>query len=678
MEEEKVKAIISNEITDATNFYDDEYSSDRITALDYYLGAEFGNEEDGKSRAIDTVVADTIDSIMPALLRIFTSGDDYVRFAPRLAEDVKKAEQATDYVNFIINNDNDAFRIFYNWLKDALLFRMGVVKFFVEEKDDIKTEEYRDLNDDEFGLLASNPDVEITAHTERKEEIFIDAEMPEGAQNSQTVHDVDIKRKKSSSKIKIDNIPPEEFLFNRRAKTLEDAYFVCHRTTVTVSDLVAMGYDKDEVEEHAGINDLDNKQEVQLRHQEIESSSGLARSDPSMREVEYYEIYLKSDLDEDGIAELNKIIAIGHNGSHILEQYPCDQIPFAIISPILMPHRMVGRSIYDLTGDLQLIKSTLLRQYLDNTYAVNNSRMVAVEGQVNIDDLIDNVAGGVIRARTPNAVMPLSTPTVGGQILPLMEQIDRLKEERTGMSKASMGLDADSLQSTSAVGINATIKSAQSKIEMYARTISETGVKDLFKGILHLVTKVNNKPRIIRLRNEYVPIDPTEWDTEFDMQVEVGLGRGNEDDQLRGLSMILAEQKQIMQTLGVQNEIVKPEQYLNTIKRMAEISGFKDTEQFFSVPKESEQRPQTNPQEQAMAMAQQAEQQKLQAEEMRFQAEMELKREKLMLEMELKREEMQLKLELRKQELATEASLRKMQVESENAIKISTNLPTAQ
>jgi len=260
-----------------------------------------------------------------------------------------------------------------------------------------------------------------------------------------------------------------------------------------------------------------------------------------------------------------------------------------------------------------------------------------------------------------------------------MDAIDKVKEERTGMSKASMGLDADALQSTTASAVNATIKSAQSKIEMYARTISETGVKDLFKGILHLVTKYNNKPRIIRLRNEYVPVDPTEWDTEFDMQVEVGLGRGNEDDQMRGLSMILAEQKQIMQTLGVENEIVKPEQYLNTIKRMAELSGFKDTEQFFSKPKEkqdNEQQP--NPEQQAMAMAQQAEQQKLQAEEMRFQAEMELKREKLMLEMELKREEMQLKLELRKQELATEASLRKLQVDSDNAIKISTNLPTAQ
>jgi len=676
MDKEKLQSIISDELTDATNYSDTEFTSNRIEATDYYLGEPFGNEVDGKSNVVDTVVADTIDSIMPSLLRIFTSGDDYVRFVGRTSEDEPKAKQATDYVNFIINNDNDAFRIFYNWLKDSLLYRMGVVQFYVDEIEDATEEEYVDLTDDEYSLLTSNPDVEIVEHQSTEATI----QTPEGMEIDQpSTHDVKIKRKSTTQKIKVDNVPPEEFLFNRRAKSLEDAHFICHRSKMSVSDLVAMGYDREEIEKYSGHNEDETENEKQIRFQDVESSSGKISSDPSMQLVDYYEIYLKTDLNDDGIAELTKVCAIGHEASHILKTYPCDQIPFAIISPILMPHRMVGRSIYDLTHDLQRIKSVLLRQYLDNTYAVNNARVQAVEGAVNFDDLLDNVAGGVVRVRQMGAVQPLNVPAVGNQILPLMAEIDKVKEERTGMSKASMGLDAEALQSTTASAVNHSIKSAQSKIEMYARTIAETGVKDLFKGIFHLVTKYSNQKRIIRLRNDFVPIDPTEWDSEFDLQVEVGLGRGSEDEQMRGLAVILAEQKQIMQTLGIENEVVKPEQYINTLKRMAELNGFKDTDQFFSLPQpkpQGQQPPQPNPMEIQMQAQMQKEQAEMQMEERKMQAELELKREEMKLKIELEREIAREKLQLRREEIANEIALRQQQINAGGG-EVSTNLPNA-
>ncbi len=676
MDKEKLQSIISDELTDATNYSDTEFTSNRIEATDYYLGEPFGNEVDGKSNVVDTVVADTIDSIMPSLLRIFTSGDDYVRFVGRTSEDEPKAKQATDYVNFIINNDNDAFRIFYNWLKDSLLYRMGVVQFYVDEKEDTTEEEYVDLTDDEYSLLTSNPDVEIVEHQSTEATI----QTPEGMEvDHPSTHEVKMNRKKSTQKIKVDNVPPEEFLFNRRAKSLEDAHFICHRSKMSVSDLVAMGYDREEIEKYSGHNEDETENEKQIRFQDVESSSGKISSDPSMQLVDYYEIYLKTDLNDDGIAELTKVCAIGHEASYILKTMPCDQIPFAIISPILMPHRMVGRSIYDLTHDLQRIKSVLLRQYLDNTYAVNNARVQAVEGAVNFDDLLDNVAGGVVRVRQMGAVQPLNVPAVGNQILPLMAEIDKVKEERTGMSKASMGLDAEALQSTTASAVNHSIKSAQSKIEMYARTIAETGVKDLFKGIFHLVTKYSNQKRIIRLRNDFVPIDPTEWDSEFDLQVEVGLGRGSEDEQMRGLAVILAEQKQIMQTLGVENEVVKPDQYINTLKRMAELNGFKDTDQFFSLPQpkpQGQQPPQPNPMEIQMQAQMQKEQAEMQMEERKMQAELELKREEMKLKIELEREIAREKLQLRREEIANEIALRQQQI-SAGGGEVSTNLPNA-
>jgi len=671
MDEYQLRSIVSSEITDSLNHFDSEYSQERIRAMDFYLGEPLGNEIEGRSQVVSTDVADTVESIMPNLMRVFTANDQYVRFNARTQEDVEKAEQISDYVNYIINSDNEGYKILHNWFKDALLFRLGVVKFYYEEIEEVDEEEYTGLLEEELAILMANPDIEIIAQEETVTGTMMD-EMGELVPTDYS-YDLSVRVKKKSGKVKVVNVPPEEFLVNRRATSLEDAYFVCHRTTMTVSDLVAMGYDREEVEAHAGISDLDVDEERTNRFNDLEAATGTDAADPTLKEVTYYECIMKVDYDGDGIAERRRICAIGTEGEHILHNEPFDHVPFAVVSPILMPHRLIGRSIYDMTQDLQVIKSTLLRQYLDSVYTSTLPRMGVVEGMVNIDDVLDGTAGGIIRMRQAGMVQPITGTPVGGEVRPLMDYIDGMKEQRTGMSAASQGLDPNALQSTTASAISATVRGAQVKLESYARTMAETGMKELFKGILHLVTKYDSKPRVVRLRNSFVPIDPREWTSEFDVVVQVGLGTADDEQKIAFLTQIASKQEQILMQMGANNPIVSMSQYVNTLRSIAEIGGFKDADLFFNSPQQiqmAQMQQQQQPGQDPIAMQAQAE---LQMKQQQMEAELALKRERMAMELELEREKFAAEMELRRQELEYEAQLR-MQKAATDA-QISTNLP---
>ena len=659
MDNDTLGSVISREITESLNHFDTEYTQDRIDALDYYLGRPFGNEVEGRSSVISTEVADVVEQIMPSMMRIFTGTDKVVRFAPRTEEDVEKAEQATDYVNFVLQNDNDYYRVLYNFIKDSLLFKIGVVKVCWEEADEVKQEMYEGLEESELALLLANPDVEVI---EQNTSVIMAGDEELGI-DEVVNYDVTLRTRTKSGRIRVENVPPEEFLVNRRAKSMEDARFICHRTTMTVSELVSMGYDQDEIEAYAGVGELEVDMERRKRFEDLDGQNDYNFADPSQREVPVYESIVKVDYDEDGVAELRRVLSIGDSGDYVLENEIIDYIPFAVISPILMPHRLIGRSIFDLTKDLQVIKSTLMRQYLDSTYLSVMPRVVAVEGQVNIDDLLEGAPGSVIRTRTPGAVQPLSTGGVGGEIQPLMRYLDEIKEQRTGMSKASQGLDANALQSTTAAAVAATVKGAGQKLESYARTIAETGMKDLFRIVLKLVSTYQQQPRIIRLRNKFVPIDPREFEG-FDIVVNVGLGTMDEQEKMARLMEIIVKQEQILQTLGPNNPLVGMDQYANTLRQYVELAGMKDASRYFKDPA------------QAQMMQQQQQQQRPPNPEMvKLQQEFELKKAKLDAEIALEREKMMAELELRRQELAAESQLRAAKALTD--AEISTNLPRA-
>jgi len=659
MDNDALGSVVSREITESLNHFDTEYTQDRLDALDYYLGRPFGNEVEGRSSVVSTEVADVVEQIMPSMMRIFTGTDKVVRFAPRTEEDVEKAEQATDYVNFVLQNDNDYYRVLYNFIKDSLLFKIGVIKVAWDETDEIKQEVYEGLEESELALLLANPDVEIVG----QDTSIVIAGDPELGIEEVLSYDVTLRTKTKSGRIRCENVPPEEFLVNRRAKSLEDARFICHRTTMTVSELVSMGYDQDEIDTYAGVGELEVDMERRKRFEDLDGQNDHNYADPSQREVPVYESIIKVDFDEDGVAEMRRVLSIGDGGEYVLENDIIDYIPFAVISPILMPHRLIGRSIFDLTKDLQVIKSTLMRQYLDSTYLSVMPRVVAVEGQVNIDDLLEGAPGSVIRTRTPGAVQPLSTGGVGGEIQPLMRYLDEIKEQRTGMSKASQGLDANALQSTTAAAVAATVKGAGQKLESYARTIAETGMKDLFRIVLKLVSTYQQQPRIIRLRNKFVPIDPREFEG-FDIVVNVGLGTMDEQEKMSRLMEIIVKQEQILQTLGPNNPLVGMDQYANTLRQYVELAGMKDASRYFKDPAQAQ-----------MMQQQQPQQQQPNPELIKIQQDFELKKAKLDAEIALEREKMMAELELRREELAAEAQLRAAKAITD--AEISTNLPRA-
>ena len=665
MNELEFQALVRNEIENALGFYDSEYGIDRIRAMDYYMGEKFGNEQEGRSQVVTTEVADTIEFIMPSLMRTFTQTDNFVEFMPRHEEDVEGAKQATSYANYVINCQNNGFVILHNFFKDALLQKLGVIKVYYDETENVEEETYTGLSDDELTLLLQDDTIEIVEQSSEEYESDEVDEMGYSVGQTYLKHDVTIKRTMYDGMIRVDNIPPEEFLVNKRAASIDEADFVAHRTTMKVSDLIQMGYDRELVERFAGHSELDNDQEVQNRFEDVESGTDTDSSDMSMRDVLVTEAYIKADYDGDGIAELRRVVALG-SGFEIVENDTFDHIPFACLSPILMPHRLVGRSLAELIMDIQMIKSTVMRQLLDNIYLTNNVRVAAVEGQVNIDDLLNSRAGGIVRVRQPNALQPLQPQLIGQNAFSLLQYLDDLKEQRTGLSKASMGLDADSLQSTTATAVAAQMSAAQGKIEMIARVFAETGVKDLFQLILTLCLHHGKKDQMIRLNNKFVPIDPSNWKHEYDITVNVGLGSGQTNEKMAFLNMIAQKQEQILLQTGVENPLVSMQQYRNTLAELAGMAGFKDASRFFKNPEDTPPQPQQPPPPSEAEMKMQLDQQKLQAD-------IELQKQKQDAELQLEREKMQLQMELRKEELRYEAQLRGF--EQQMGGEPSTNLP---
>ena len=663
MKPEELRALVRREVNSATNYLDEELTEFRVKALDYYHGEPFGNEVEGASQVVLTEVADTIDFIMPAMMRIFTATDDYAQFAPRGPEDVQSARQATDYCSYVVTSQNRGFLLLHNWFKDAMLAKIGVVKSYWDSRLDTTEETYEELDDASFEALTADPDIEIVAHEEKIEE-------GDGLTPPRKAHYVTVRKTEEAGQIVVENVPGEEFLLEKQAKgPIDKLRFCAHRTTMTVSDLVAMGYDRETVEENAGYTALQYDEEKQTRFKDLDALTLNDKGDTATQDVLVTECFIRADYDGDGIAELRRVLCIGEE-LEVLENEPWDKIPFAVLSPILMPHRLIGRSIAELTMDIQLIKSTLLRQMLDNLYKNNNAAMEAVEGKVNLDDLLNPAPGGVVRVREINSVRSLAPPVMMGEAFPMLSYLDDTRDQRTGINKAAAGLDADALQSTTKVAVDATIKAAQAKIELIARVFAETGVRDLYFNILHLAQKHVEAPQMVRLRGEFVPMDPRTWANQYDFTVNVGLGTGQTEEKVGYLMQISQMQAAIIMQAGPDNPIVKPWQYAATLGKLVEAVGFKDTQTYFMPPQavmqelqsKAAQGPQPDP--------------KMQAEMAKVQGELMLKREEMAQKLQLQREEMAQKMQLRREELDMEARLRAAEIAMKG--NPSTNLPRAQ
>ena len=660
MDDAELQAIITQDLTDAISYVDSDLSPTRARGTEYYRGDLFGNEVEGNSKVVAMEVRDTVSAMLPSLMKVFFSSENVVEFVPRGPEDVKSAQQATDYVNYIFQNDNGGFLTTYAIFKDALVRKCGIAKFYWTDDEKVQIDEYTGLDEQTLQMVMQEPDAQVKIVVSYPDPDIDEMQMttidPMTGQPvtmpAPMLHDVQVKRVTKDGRITVMAVPPEELLLDRRARSFDDATIIAHRQMATVADLLAMGYDQDEIDENISSSDLDSNDEYLARQPLSTTFGSNDAANPMMQRVLYIEAYSRVDYDGDGLPELRKVCCMG-SGYKVVRNLPASYIPFADFPCDPEPHTspLEAMSIFDITRDLQEIKSEILRNTLDSLAQSIHPRTAVVEGQVNIDDVLNNETGAIIRMRAPGMVQPLTTPFVGQAAFPMLEYMDQIREDRTGMSKAAMGLNADALQSSTKAAVAATVSASQSRIELTARILAE-GMKKLFKGILFLVVTHQDKARIVRMRNEFVTIDPSHWETGMDASINIGLGNGDNNERLQGLMMIMAKQEQILQQLGTQNPLVTPQQFSNTLRKIVELSGFKDASSYFQdIPADyvppAPPAPKATPEE----LLAQVQAESIKADIQKKAAELELKRQQMMMDDDLKRDQMAQDLYLKKYEI---------------------------
>ena len=594
--ERKLISRIQEEVADSLG-YDGEISKQREKAIDYYYALPFGNEVEGRSQYVDSTVQDTIEWIKPSLMRVFASGDEMVKFSPHGPEDVAAAAQATDYVNYVFTKDNPGWEILYSWFHDALLQKNGIVKVWWDEYEEEQREEYHNLTDMEYELLISNKGVEVV----EEEEVYEDT----------TYHNVVIKRSNANGRIRIENVPPDEFLISRESKKIQEARFVCHRVKKNLSELKLMYPDED-----FGPEDLGGGYNEEMFNSErtarfsFDNSSDIgynmgSEHEEALREYWLHESFLRTDYDDDGIAELRKVCSIGN---YVFSNEEVDKVPFVSITPLKIPHKFFGLSVADLVMDLQLIKSTLMRNLMDNAYNQNFGRYAVLEGQANLDDLLTQRPGGVVRVKSPNAIMPLATPPLEPYSFQMLGYLDEVRESRTGVNKNTQGINADALTShTTATAVNAVMTNAQSRVELIARQFAETGVKELMRCIYELLLKNQDKERVVMLRNEWVPVRPDMWNDKMDCTVSVALGNGSKDQQMMHLSRMLSFAGEAMKG-GL--SIVTEQNMYNLGAALVKAMGYQNVNDYLTQPTPPQPQ-QPDPEEQLAQMEVQLKQKEL-------------------------------------------------------------------
>ena len=633
----KLLAQISQEIQSSLGFYSSDLSTQRKEALKYYLGEPLGNEVEGRSSVVSQDILEVVESMLPSLMRMFTQSDKMVNFDPQQAEDVPYAEQITDYCNFIFNRDNNGFEILHSMFKTALLQKNGFCKVYWKKSKKQKKESYKHLDETQYQALLIDDEIELLSVEEISEVDGI-------------FYDVELRRTKEYGRCQIDPVPPEEILVSSRAKNLKDCNFIAHRVAKTVSELIDMGFNKKDVENLPSSEEQIYNTEAIVRRSYDDPSMDLEISniDSSQRVVQITECYMKVDMDGDGIAELRKIIVggSGYNNYIILENEEINKLPFAMCVAIPMPFRFFGLSMYDLLADVQMMSTTIMRNTLDNMYFQNNARTVVVDGQANLDELLTSRAGGIVRVKSPNAVTPVQTPNFLNDGLSMMQKIDELKEKRSGVPNQLMGLNPDTINKshTTAQSVNQMMNSSTQRIELIARSFAD-GVRDIFENILAVVCEYQDQERIVKLRGEFIPMNPRQWTDHYDCTTQVGLGTGNQDQRLEVLQQVLNVQEKLIGMGGM--GMVTPQTIYNTLENYLQNSGYKDASQFFNDPS---QQPPQQPQQEKQDPALQLAAQEIEMRKQKAMADADFKNRKLEADNQFKSQ----KMNLDEQKLATQ------------------------
>lgn len=562
----------------SSNKLDSEYSKNRREALAFYRGdthPAYGQDEPGMSKVISRDTMEAVESMLPGLLRPFVSGDEVVRFEPTGPEDEESSKQASEYINYLFTRKNDGYAVIHTSLKDGLLFRLGVGKVVREEIENWKTENYVGLNEVELEALQQDDNVELVGEPTPSDDGM--------------GYNCTVQRRKAKGKIAIYTIPPDEFLFERHLTSLENATFLGQESRRSVADLIAMGLDKKKCEQLT--TDTDTAYNTERTQRFLGENPIPQTTDTDIaRMVRVSECYIKCDYEGNGKLVWRKVFLAG-GSDEILSDEPVDDHPYVAWTPIPIPHKLVGLSIHDLTRDIQLVKTALAREIQNNLYLANRPQREVVDGQVNIDDLLNPRVGGVIRVKQPGMVRDSIVPFTAANSMGIVEYYDTVREQRTGNTRYNQGLDANSLNKT-ATGISNIMAAAGQRMEMFARQYAEQFLKPMFLKMLELVCKHPDQKEVIRLRNQWVEMDPRSWSTEYDMSVTVGLGTGSREKMVMEIQQLLQIDAQLVQLQGGANgPILTLENVYGKLEKLVEAMGLKGIERYYTDPTEAEQAP---------------------------------------------------------------------------------------
>lgn len=589
-----------------------ELSRVRKEAMQFYRGdnlSVYGDSGDGLSTVVSRDLMEAIESMMPSLVKPFVSGDEVVRFDPTGPEDEEPAKQATEYVNYLFANHNDPFRIIYDSIKDGLLARYGAAKVVYETVQESKFERYQALTQEEVEAVSADDKQTVVGDTIE--------------QNQDGTFNVRVQVTGKRPMYRVIVIPPEQFLYEARLASLDEATFLAHHEEKPVGDLIAMGLPKAKCQALQPGQPQSMEDDERFRYDNDQEN--LSDDDPA-RKVWVDECYIRCDYEGDGTLQWRRVI-VGGNDTTILLDEEADDHPFEGWTPIPEPHKLVGMGVYDLVRDIQMQKTALKREGLNALYLANRPMREVVEGQVNIDDLLSPSVGGVVRVKQAGMVTPIPSGGEGvmQQSLAMVEALDAEREARTGVTRYNQGMDANSLNKT-ATGVSIITNASQQRQELIARQYAESFLKGVFRKLLKLVSRYQDKAEVIRLRGEWVEMDPRDWKTGYDMSIAVGLGTGNKDQQIAHLNALTQVQAQIAQAQdGLDGPILTWENVFATVKMYPELMGLKGAEKFFTDPAKQQEdggEQQPDPEQAAQAQAAQQAQEQQAAEQERHAAEL--------------------------------------------------------
>lgn len=720
MTEDELKAITDAEMRDSIGYWSGKLSHQRQKAMAYYYAEPVMDlsppEVDGRSSVVSPDVRNTIESMLPMLMVKFCAGDTVVEFEAQKPGDEPQAEQATDYINHLFYVRNPGEKIAYNWMKDALLSKNGIVKVWWDTRNEEEREEYEAMTDMELAQLMDDEEIEVVEQktypdeedAEKRQEAMeqmaqqLQQAMQAAQQNPQAaqavqqiqaqmqqlqsmppkmLYDVTCKRNLNKyGRIKVENVPPEEFLINRNAKSIGDASFVGHRVARTSSELKSMGYKNvDNLTSDDSAASLNMERIERLSYDDEQGylqTDTTQNMDKSQRIIWVTECYIRVDWDGDGIAELRKVVRAGNE---ILDNEIVDVSPFVSITPIPMPHKFFGLSIADLAMEGQKIKTSILRGQLDNMYLQINGRYFAVDGQVNLDDLLTSRPGGIVRMKGPGMAgrldQGMGDSTVG---MGMMEYMTGYIEDSTGWSRQSAGMDTNALdRPVTATQATIVTNKADMRTDLVARNFAD-GFRDVFRLMLRLCSQHRSKKDIVKLRGEWVEVNPRDWKNGFDTCLNVGLGTGSKDQQVAHL-MSLSQS----QAFGLQVGTANPVNVYNLQKEQAKALGFKNADKFFTDPSKQPPPQKPDPAQQAMQVEQMKAQIKAQTDQQETQARMQLEREKMQMqaqvdsnrqEMEARQQQAKMQMEMEmeqfRMQMQMQSDAQRLQMEYEKAIQI--------